>query len=165
MLYSPPALIKRNSLRRIIALCCADYQYNRQGYFGWQDMDNYFDLGNYNRDITTTSKTARDWFNRGLIWCYGFNHEEALRCFVKVIEIDPDCAMGYWGMAFASGPFYNKPWGWFGDQERETTIAYCHEYAHKAAERKALASPLEAALIDAICAKHPCAQAINSHRS
>ena len=162
MLYSPPALIKRNSLRRINTLCCADYQYNRQGYFGWQDMDNYFDLGNYNRDITTTSKTARDWFNRGLIWCYGFNHEEALRCFVKVIEIDPDCAMGYWGIAFASGPFYNKPWGWFGDQERETTIAYCHEYAHKAAERKALASPLEVALIDAICAKHPCAQAINS---
>ena len=44
-------------------------------------MDNYFDLGNYSRDITTTSETARHWFNRGLIWCYGFNHEEALRCF------------------------------------------------------------------------------------
>ena len=62
-------------------------------------MDNYFDLGNYSREITTPSEPARQWFNRGLIWCYAFNHEEAVRCFEKVIEIDPDCAMGYWGQA------------------------------------------------------------------
>ena len=85
-------------------------------------MDNYFDLGVYNRDITTASEDAHRWFNRGLIWCYGFNHEEAVRCFEKVIDIDPECAMGYWGIAFASGPFYNKPWAWYGEQEREKTI-------------------------------------------
>ena len=125
-------------------------------------MDSYFNLGEYQRDITTSSETARLWFNRGLIWCYGFNHEEALRCFEKVIEIDPDCAMGYWGIAFASGPFYNKPWGWYGEQEREATIARCRHYADEATRRKAQASPVEAALIDAICAKHPAAQAVNT---
>jgi len=125
-------------------------------------MDNYFDLGEYNRDISTSSKTARRWFNRGLIWCYGFNHEEALRCFEKVIAIDPECAMGYWGIAYASGPFYNKPWEWYGEQEREATIAFCRQYAIKAEQLKARASPVEAALIDALCAKHPAATANNS---
>jgi len=68
-------------------------------------MDSYFDLGSYQRNITTTSDTAKAWFNRGLVWCYGFNQEEAVRCFEKVVELDPQCAMGYWGIAYASGPF------------------------------------------------------------
>jgi tetratricopeptide (TPR) repeat protein len=122
-------------------------------------MDNYFDLGSYQRDITTTSEEASSWFNRGLIWCYGFNQEEAVRCFEKVIEIDPQCAMGYWGIAYASGPFYNKPWEWYGEKEREQTIPFCHEYALKAAQLKAAVSPVERALIDAMCAKHPADQA------
>jgi tetratricopeptide (TPR) repeat protein len=122
-------------------------------------MNDYFDLGNYNRNITTSSESARTWFNRGLTWCYGFNQEEGVRCFEKVIELDPECAMGYWGFAYASGPFYNKPWGWYGEQERVDTIALCHQYAHKAEQLKAQTSPVEQALIDALCAKHPSAQA------
>jgi tetratricopeptide (TPR) repeat protein len=121
-------------------------------------MDDYFDLGSYQRDIATASETAKMWFNRGLVWCYGFNQEEAVRCFEKVIEIDPQCAIGYWGIAYASGPFYNKPWEWYGEQEREQTIPFCHEYAFKAAQLKAGASPVERALIEALCAKHPVAE-------
>ena len=118
-------------------------------------MDDYFDLGNYQRTITTDSDAAQTWFDRGLVWCYGFNHEEAIRCFEKVIEIDPDCAMGYWGISYASGPFYNKPWAWYGEIERVEMIAYCHEYAMKAAALASRASAVEQALIEAICAKHP----------
>lgn len=55
-------------------------------------MGEYFDLGSYSRTITTTSVEAITWFNRGLLWCYGFNQEEAARCFEKVIESDPYCA-------------------------------------------------------------------------
>ena len=51
-------------------------------------MDKYFNLGNYSRPITTSVAAAQTWFNRGLIWCYGFNQEEAARCFEKVIEFD-----------------------------------------------------------------------------
>ena len=122
-------------------------------------MDNYFDLGSYRRDITTTRDTAKRWFNRGLVWCYGFNQEEAVRCFEKVVEIDPQCAIGYWGIAYASGPFYNKPWEWYGEREREQTIPFCHEYACKAAQLKDWVSPVERALIDALSAKHPSARA------
>ena len=122
-------------------------------------MSNYFDLGSYSRIITTASEEAQTWFNRGLIWCYGFNQEEALRCFEKVTEIDPDCAMGYWGIAYARGPFYNKPWAWYGENERIEAIAQCREFALKARNLKAKATAVEQALIDALCVKHPTAQA------
>ena len=118
-------------------------------------MDDYFDLGSYRRTITSNSDAAKTWFNRGLTWCYGFNHEEAIRCFEKVIQIDPDCAMGYWGIAYASGPFYNKPWAWYGEIERVEMIACCHEYASKAAALTEHSTPVERALISAICDKHP----------
>jgi tetratricopeptide (TPR) repeat protein len=118
-------------------------------------MSRYFNLGNYNRPITTSVAAASTWFNRGLVWCYGFNQEEAARCFEKVVELDPDCAMGYWGIAYASGPFYNKPWAWYGEQERVRTIATCHQYAVKATALRQRVSPVEQALIDALGAKHP----------
>ena len=82
-------------------------------------MDNYFDLGRYQRSITSDQAEAQTWFNRGLAWCYAFNQEEAVRCFAKAIQIDPACPMGTWGLAYAAGPFYNKPWDWYGDDERE----------------------------------------------
>ena len=57
-------------------------------------MDPYFSLGPYARSISTRSDEAQTWFNRGLNWCYAFHHKEAVRCFQKVVELDPDCAMG-----------------------------------------------------------------------
>lgn len=125
-------------------------------------MHDYFDLGSYRRDISSASDDAKTWFNRGLVWCYGFNQEEGVRCFQKVIEIDPECAMGYWGVAYASGPFYNKPWSWYGEIERVEAIAFCHEYAHRARQLKPRASPVEQALIDALCVKHPAARALGA---
>jgi tetratricopeptide (TPR) repeat protein len=122
-------------------------------------MDKYFNLGNYRRTISTSVEMAQTWFNRGLVWCYGFNQEEAARCFEKVIELDPDCAMGYWGIAYAVGPFYNKPWAWYGEQERIQAIAKCHQYAMKAADLSQHASPAEQALIQALVAKHPAQRA------
>ena len=40
-----------------------------------------YDLGAYHRAVTTNSPEAQLWFDRGLVWCYGYNHEEAVRCF------------------------------------------------------------------------------------
>ena len=48
----------------------------------------YYDLGQYGRAVTTKSPDAQMWFNRGLVWCYGFNHEEAMRCFAKAADDD-----------------------------------------------------------------------------
>ena len=35
----------------------------------------YYDLGQYGRPVTTKSADAQVWFDRGLVWCYGYNHE------------------------------------------------------------------------------------------
>jgi hypothetical protein len=96
------------------------------------DMARYFDLGSHSFLISTSSDMSQRWFDRGLAWCYGFNHEEAIRCFQNSITEDPTCAMGYWGIAYAKGPFYNKPWGYYSQLERGPAIITCHEACHKA---------------------------------
>ena len=82
----------------------------------------YYDLGTYSRKVTTSSPTAQLWFDRGLNWIYAFNHEEAIVCFRKALEVDPECAMAHWGIAYAIGPNYNKPWDAFEDDERPDAL-------------------------------------------
>ena len=118
----------------------------------------YFDLGSYSRSVTTSSPEAQIWFDRGLNWCYGFNQEEAVRCFKQAIELDPDCAMAYWGVAYAAGPFYNKPWEWYGEQERIDAAKFCFDYAQQAWQRRNKVTEVECRLIDALCQKHPADQ-------
>jgi hypothetical protein len=36
-----------------------------------------------------------------------YNHEEAIACFSKCAEIDPDCAMAWWGIAYCVSSNYN----------------------------------------------------------
>ena len=55
--------------------------------------DPYFDLGAYGRRAATRSEEAQAWFDRGLVWSYAFNHEEAVRCFERAIEHDPAFAL------------------------------------------------------------------------
>ena len=77
----------------------------------------YYDLGKYQRAISTQSKEAQAWFDRGLIWSYGFNHEEAAMCFDRASQADPNSIMPLWGLAYALGPNYNKPWEMFDKDE------------------------------------------------
>ena len=86
-------------------------------------MGEYFDLGDYTRPVTTSSPAAQLWFTRGLVWAYAFNHEEAVTCFEQVIEADPGCALGYWGLAYSLGPNYNKPWEAFGQAELASSVS------------------------------------------
>ena len=60
-------------------------------------------------DISTDDPEAQAWFNQGLAYTYGFNHQEAINAFKRAQSIDPDCAMCYWGEAFALGPNINAP--------------------------------------------------------
>ena len=83
-------------------------------------MSDYYDLGNYSRSISTASPDAQLWFDRGLLWNYGYHHEQGIECFRKSLDHDPACVMAHWGIAYASGPNYNKQWGDFEDDEKET---------------------------------------------
>lgn len=112
-------------------------------------MESYFDLGSYHREITTHSTEAQTWFNRGLKWCYAFHHTEAVRCFRKVIELDPTCAMGYWGLAYALGPYYNITWQKMPEPLQKTALAETFAYSRKAQKLVEGTSPVERALIEA----------------
>ena len=56
------------------------------------------------------AENAQQWFDRGLAWVYGYNHEKAIVCFEQALKEDPACAMARWGIAYAIGPNYNR-WG------------------------------------------------------
>src|SRR5690554_5444315 len=118
----------------------------------------YYDLGSYGRPINTASADAQLWFDRGLNWCYGFNHEEAIRCFARAAEADPDCAMAHWGLAYAAGCNYNKPWEAFLDEERRQTLTLARGAALRADETIQRAGtgawPTEAALVEALLRRY-----------
>jgi tetratricopeptide (TPR) repeat protein len=117
-------------------------------------MSDYFDLGDHTRKITTSSPHAQTWFDRGLAWCFGFNHDEAVRCFERALQHDPSCAMAHWGVALASGPFYNKPWKFFGPDELGPALGTCGVSADRAAELGASGTPGEQLLVEALCRRY-----------
>ncbi len=115
----------------------------------------YYDLGPYSRTITTNSPEAQVWFDRGLNWTFGFNHEEAVACFQKALEHDPDCAMAHWGVAYAIGPNYNFPWELFDPESKARTLAAAYDEARRACELAGGTTPAEQALIAALPARYP----------
>ena len=66
-------------------------------------------LGDYTYSISTKEPLAQQYFNQGLRLTYGFNHVEAIAAYKKAQELDPTCAMCYWGEAFAWGSNLNLP--------------------------------------------------------
>ncbi|MDJ0945036.1 MAG: tetratricopeptide repeat protein [Kiloniellales bacterium] len=115
----------------------------------------YYDLGRYARAVTTSSPEAQLWFDRGLIWTYAYNHEEAIVCFRKALQADPDCAMALWGIAYAIGPNYNKPWETFEAEEKPDALAQARDAIARASELLDRATPAERALIEALPARYP----------
>jgi len=66
-------------------------------------------MGRHHHPVTTKWELAQRYFDHGLTLCFNFNHAEAIRSFSAAAQIDPDCAMAYWGIAFAHGPHVNAP--------------------------------------------------------
>ncbi|MDE2891568.1 MAG: hypothetical protein OXN86_03550 [Chloroflexota bacterium] len=114
-----------------------------------------FDLGSHSRPITTSSPDAQLWFDRGLIWTYGFNHDEAVHCFRQAVQADPDCAMAHWGIAYAIGPNYNKPWEAFGRKEVATALTTAHDEANLAVSLSDNCTAAERDLIAALQSRYP----------
>ena len=56
-------------------------------------------LGDINHPVTTNNPEAQKFFNQGLAYIYAFNHEEAVKSFKQAIQLDPNLAMAYWGIA------------------------------------------------------------------
>ena len=69
----------------------------------------YTNLGSHHKTISTKVPATQRYFDQGLRLVYGFNHAEAIRAFQRAAELDPTCAMCYWGIALAYGPHVNAP--------------------------------------------------------
>lgn len=69
----------------------------------------YDNLGTLHIPITTRNPRAQAYFDQGLRLTYAFNHAEAARAFRAAQDIDPSCAMCFWGEALVLGPNINAP--------------------------------------------------------
>jgi tetratricopeptide (TPR) repeat protein len=125
----------------------------------------YFDLGAYGRKVSTTSPEAQLWFDRGLNWLFGFNHAEAIKCFRKALAQDPECAMAWWGVSYASGPNYNLPWTRYDPHGRQVALSASYDSMLEALARAEKASPVERAMIRALPARYPQREAIEDMTS
>lgn len=90
--------------------------------------------GNVNFPITSANPEAQAFFNQGIGQLHGFWYFEAERSFRQVAMLDPNCAMAYWGMAYAN-------------MENRTRGA---KFIVKATEKKGTASRREQLFIDAL---------------
>src|SRR6185369_6024183 len=104
-------------------------------------------MGKHHHPITTTSKKAQQYFDQGLTLCYAFNHTEAIRSFRGALKHDPDCAMAYWGIAYASGPHVNRPM-----DQTDNTRAW--DALQKALALKSKTGAQEQAYIDAMAKRY-----------
>jgi tetratricopeptide (TPR) repeat protein len=117
------------------------------------DAEPYYDLGSYHRPIETPSPQAQVWFDRGMVWAYAFNHDEAIRCFDRALELDPELAVARWGIAYSVGPNYNKAWEAFDPVDRSASLARARMELGLASRGRA--SAVERGLIDALKARFP----------
>jgi tetratricopeptide (TPR) repeat protein len=104
-------------------------------------------LGNLSYPITTDKEMAQRYFDQGLRLAYAFNHGEAYRAFRKAQELDPGCAMCFWGEAFVLGANINA-----GMEPAAVQPAFVAMTNAKA--RAAGASARERALIDALTTRY-----------
>jgi tetratricopeptide (TPR) repeat protein len=118
-------------------------------------MDYPYELGPYSRKVTTASSDAQRWFDRGLNWCFGYHHEEAVACFEKALEADPNCAMAHWGVAYAAGPNYNFPWELMDPAGKAAALARAFDATRAALALVGGVTTPERALIKALPARYP----------
>jgi tetratricopeptide (TPR) repeat protein len=104
-------------------------------------------LNNVGLPVTTSSTKAQKYFNQGLALTYGFNHDGAIRSFRAAQVLDPECAMCFWGEAFAHGPNINAPMA-------PAANAKAVEAAERAMTLRKKATPLERDLIGAIALRY-----------
>jgi tetratricopeptide (TPR) repeat protein len=104
-------------------------------------------LGAFSKPISTTNKEAQAFFDQGFQMMYSFAKPEAVRSFRESWKRDDNCAICYWGEAWAWGSYLN------GVMTAEEAP---HAYAavQKALSLRERASPKERALIDAMAVRY-----------
>ncbi len=66
-------------------------------------------LGTFTRPISSANAEAQAYFDQGFQMMYAFAKVDAARSFREAWKRDPDCAICYWGEAWAWGSYLNGP--------------------------------------------------------
>jgi len=112
-------------------------------------------LGNFHRQASTKSAAAQEYFDQGMRFLWAFNHDESTRSFARATQLDPQCAICYWGVSLTVGPNYNLP------KMAEPRAKVAWEALERAQEHQAQASPVERALITALAQRYQGPQALD----
>jgi tetratricopeptide (TPR) repeat protein len=112
--------------------------------------------GDHHHAISTSNPKAQAYFDQGVRLLFAFNHAEAIRSFREAARLDPDCAMCWWGVAFALGPNINLPM-----QPDAAAPAVAAVQMARALEPHA--SPEETAWIEALAARYSSDQNADRH--
>ena len=107
----------------------------------------YRNLGSLSRPITTSAATAQQYFDQGLRLTFGFGRAEAVRSFREASVHDPDCAMCYWGEAWALGPYINSK------MDSASGVA-AYQAIQRATALAVKVSEYERAMIEAMAARY-----------
>jgi tetratricopeptide (TPR) repeat protein len=86
-----------------------------------------------------------------MVWAYAFNHDEAIKCFERALDLDSDLAIARWGVAYSIGPNYNKAWEAFDPVDMAASLARARMELGLAANGRA--SAVEHGLIEALLAR------------
>jgi tetratricopeptide (TPR) repeat protein len=100
-------------------------------------------LGVLHHAVSTGSEQAQKFFDQGLTLNYALNHEAAVQSYRRALQLDPDLAMAYWGIAHAMGPDINQPM-------TPEHLAAANEAMAKAVALASHASPREREYIEAL---------------
>ena len=62
-----------------------------------------YDFGNssnysFVESVTCENEDAKKMFVEAFGHMLNYNHEQAIACFTKTTELDPNCAMAWWGI-------------------------------------------------------------------
>ena len=110
------------------------------------DDYDFGDSSNYSfaNDITCSNDETRKMYILAHGHMLNYNHEEAIACFQKCTELDPDCAMAWWGIAYCLSSNYNWSPG----------LGSGHDPIQQAVSLKDKCTELEQDLINALAERH-----------
>jgi hypothetical protein len=91
----------------------------------------------------------------GLCGSFGPYHDEATRSFAKAAQLDPQCAMCWWGVALTVAPNYNLP------MMSEPPAAVAWDALQQAKKYTSQATPVKQALIGALTKRYQNAQPLD----
>ena len=108
--------------------------------YDFGDASNYF----FATTITCANEEARAMYVEAFGHMLNYNHEQAIACFSACAELDPTCAMAYWGIAYCLSSSYNWAPG----------LGSGYDSIQLALANKDGCTELETDLIDALSLRH-----------